>query len=175
MQQEKVREALEQFSKRVITEARSNLTRQKKNVSKVGYDSLNKDLEVYSTGNFSLAFLMEEYMQYQDQGVKGSKSTYSESKNSPFRYTTKAPPSSVFEKWIRQRGIQGRNKKGQFITNKSLAYLISRSIFNKGIKGSMFFTRPFETNYKKLPDELVEAFGLDLETFITFTNGNNIR
>lgn len=175
MQQEKVREALEQFSKRVITEARSNLTRQKKNVSKVGYDSLNKDLEVYSSGNFSLAFLMEEYMQYQDQGVKGKKSTYPESKSSPFSYKDKAPPSSVFEKWIKQRGIQGRNKKGQYITNKSLAYLISRSIFNKGIKGSMFFTRPFETNYKKLPDELVEAFGLDLETFITFTNGNNIR
>lgn len=28
-------------------------------------------------------------------------------------------------------------------------------------KPSLFFTKPFETAFKKLPDELVEKFGLD--------------
>jgi hypothetical protein len=46
------------------------------------------------------------------------------------------------------------------------SYLIRSSIFKRGIKPSLFFTKPFEAAFKNLPDELVEAFGLDVEKLI---------
>ena len=67
----------------------------------------------------------------------------------------------------RRKGLKGRDKKsGRFITDKSLTFLISRSIFNKGIAPSMFFTRPFENAFKNLPDEIIEKFNLDIDELI---------
>jgi hypothetical protein len=41
-----------------------------------------------------------------------------------------------------------------------MKFALARSIFNKGIKKSLFFTKPFEAAYKRLPEELVEKYGL---------------
>ena len=56
---------------------------------------------------------------------------------------------------------------------KSMSFLIQRSIFEKGIKPSLFFTKPFEQGFKKLPDELIEAYGLDVEELLEYTLKNN--
>ena len=57
-------------------------------------------------------------------------------------------------------------KKGSYNT---IGFLIARSIYRKGIKPSLFFTKPFEQGFKKLPDELINSFGLDVEDFLAFT------
>ena len=44
-----------------------------------------------------------------------------------------------------------------------------KAIFEKGIKPSLFFTKPFEKAFERLPDELVEAYGLDVEQFLKYT------
>jgi hypothetical protein len=44
-----------------------------------------------------------------------------------------------------------------------LGFLIARSVFNKGIKPSLFFTKPFEAAFKNLPEETIQAFALDVE------------
>jgi hypothetical protein len=36
----------------------------------------------------------------------------------------------------------------------------------------MFFTKPFEAAFKRLPDDLIEKFGLDIEDFLKFTTNN---
>jgi hypothetical protein len=72
------------------------------------------------------------------------------------------PPPSAFDKWTIRRGIAPRNTKGQFQTRKGLNFAIARSIFEKGIKPSLFFTKPFEAAYKNLPDELIDKYGLDV-------------
>ena len=56
---------------------------------------------------------------------------------------------------------------------KSMSFLIQRSIFEKGIKPSLFFTKPFEQGFKKLPDEVLEAYGLDIEDLLAFTLNND--
>lgn len=165
---DKVKEELELFKKRVIKEARTNLTRKGINSSNALYKSLKGESKV-SKNSIELGFSMEEYGAYQDKGVKGKLSTYASASKSPFKFKNKMPPSKVFEKWIKQRGIKGRDNKGRFISNKTLTYLIARSIYRKGIKGSMFFTRPFELAYKKLPDEIIKAYGLDIDEFLKFT------
>jgi hypothetical protein len=44
---------------------------------------------------------------------------------------------------------------------QSTAWLITRSIYSKGIKPSLFFTKPFEAAYKNLPNVLIEKYGLE--------------
>jgi hypothetical protein len=159
-----VEDELNAFRKHVITEARKNLTRNKKNASKTLYNEMSSFLKV-SKNSFELAFLMPIYGEFQDKGVSGKKKKY----DTPFSYKNKMPPSDVFEAWIKRKGIKGRDKRGRFITNKSLSYLIARSVFNNGIKPSLFFTRPFELAYKRLGDDVIQAFGLDIDKFLEYT------
>lgn len=159
-----IRSELETFRDRVIKQSRSNLTRQKKKASGSLYKNLSGDLRIHKQ-SFSLSFDLGQYGEFQDKGVSGKVKKY----NTPFSYKTKQPPARVFEKWIKQKGIKGRDKKGRFITNKSLSFLIARGIFRNGLKPSLFFTKPFENEYKKLSDELVTAFGLDIDEFLKYT------
>ena len=158
---EEVQKALSKFAKVVIKESRTALTKKRKNASKDLYNSVKYELDV-NRNSFSLVFYMTDYAKFVDQGVSGKKKKY----NTPYSYKQKMPPSRVFEKWIKQKGIKGRNKQGQFITHKSLSFLIARSIFNKGIKPSLFFTKPFEAAFKRLPEDLVQNFGLDVEELL---------
>jgi hypothetical protein len=50
----------------------------------------------------------------------------------------KGIPVSVLEKWIKERGLKGRNKKGQFIKNRSFAFAIQSNIKKFGIRPSNF-------------------------------------
>lgn len=145
--------ALEKYAKYVIQQARSNLTKGKQNSSKELYNSLS-----YKVNKKSVLFDMLDYGSFQDEGVKGKKSTYPESSSSPFKYKNKMPPSSVFDKWSIRRGIAPRDKQGRFISRKSLNYLLARSIYNKGIRATMFFTKPFEAGLDKYSDEIVFGF-----------------
>ena len=172
MQLENTRKALEEFKKYVIKQSRSNLTRTKKNASKELYNSIDGNIKVMKNSIY-MDFVMEEYGLYQDKGVSGVKKKY----DTPYKYTNKMPPPSKLDKWIIRRGLAPRDLKGRFKKRsidkvgfqKSLAYLIARKIFFQGIKPSLFFTKPFEAGFKRLPDELIEKYGLDLEEFLAYT------
>lgn len=161
MDQQRTKDILDHFRKRVIAEARRNLSRMNKNASKDLHSSLDSELQV-GPRSFSLQFFMADYGKFVDEGVSGTERKY----NTPYSYTTKMPPSKVFEKWVKQRGIQGRDSKGRFMTHKTLSFLIARSVFRKGIKPSLFFTKPFEREFLRLDEDLVEAFGLDIDEFL---------
>lgn len=162
MQLRETRNALNNFAKYVIKQARTNLTKSKKNSSKKLYNSLDYNINV-SKDSISVIFEMEDYGQFQDQGVSGKKTKY----NTPFSYKSKMPPSKSFSEWVIRKGLKGtRDKKGRFIPRKSMQYLIARSVFMYGIKPSMFFTKPFETGFERLPKELQKKFGIDIENSI---------
>jgi hypothetical protein len=161
---------LKKFRDYVIQQSRSNLSKGGKNVSKELYNSLKG--EILTENNYSIVgFSMAEYGQFQDQGVKG-KTSSAKAPNSPFRFGTgtgkKGGLTNSILKWVQARRIQFKDKKsGKFMSYKSTGYLISRSIFHKGIKPSMFFTKPFEAGYKKYIDtDLFKAFGQDLDTIV---------
>lgn len=147
------KKALEKYAKYVIQQSRSNLTKKKNNASKQLYNSLE-----YRIQGDKISFLSEKYGEYLDKGVKGSKSTYPESSASPFKYTTKQPPSSVFDKWSIRKGIAPRDEKGRFVSRQSLNFLIARSIKNKGIRATLFFTKPFERGLDLYGDEIVAGY-----------------
>lgn len=159
------KEYLNAFAKYVIQQSRSNLTKQNKNVDKKLYDSLDKEIEV-GANSFRMSFLMEDYGAYQDKGVSGTQKKY----NTPFSYKSKKPPLKPITQWVTKRRFQFRNKEtGKFMSYQSTAFLVRNGIFKNGIKPSLFFTKPFEKAFERLPDELVKAYGLDVEQFLEFT------
>jgi len=50
----------------------------------------------------------------------------------------KGVPIDALEKWIKERGLTGRNKKGQFINRRSFAFAIQNNIKKFGIRPSNF-------------------------------------
>lgn len=172
LERENTRIALEAFKDYVIQQSRSNLSKSNKNVSKQLYNSLKGIIDV-GPNSFSLKFMMEDYGKFQDEGVKGATSTYPESTKSPFKFGTgtgkKGGLSGGIRKWVEARRFQFRDAKGRFTSYESTAYIISRSVWNKGIKASLFFTKPFEKGFKRLPEDLRKAYGLDVEEFLEYT------
>lgn len=157
MELKEIQRELNRFGKYVVQQSRSNLTKQKKNVNKTLYNSIGYNLEQTATG-FTLSFEMEDYGVYQDRGVSGTQKKY----NTPFKYTNKMPPPKAFDKWGIKRGIAPRTKTGQFEKRKSIDFALARSIYYKGIKPSMFFTKPFEKAFERLPNDLADSLIKDL-------------
>ena len=160
--------ALNLFSSYVVDKSKANLNRLKKNAS----GNLNKSIKGYykvSKNSFQLSFEMEDYGTFQDLGVKGSKSS-KKAPNSPYKMGTGSAPKGMFKTainaWVVRKGIAPRDAQGKFIDRKQLNYRIRKSIYETGLKTTNFFTEPFETAFKRLPDEVVEAYGLDIESLL---------
>ncbi len=77
-----------------------------------------------------LSFEMESYARYVDQG----------------RRAGKYAPVKAIKDWCKIKGI-----------DQSLAYVINRSIFEKGIKPSLFFTNAFDA-YEENLDEVLDKY-----------------
>jgi hypothetical protein len=166
-----VEKVIKRFRDYVIQQSRSNLTKGGKNNTKSLYNSIKG--EVVTENNFTIVgFTMDDYGTFVDLGVKG-KTSSNKAPNSPYKFGSgsgrKGGLTQGINKWVKQKGFQFRDKKGRFLSYDSTAYLITRSIFHKGIKPSLFFTKPFEAGYKKYIDtDLVKAFGQDVETMVDY-------
>jgi len=152
MKGENTQKALNKFGKYLVKESRKNLTRKKKNVTNSLYESLDYDIKAMPN-SFEFDFLMNEYGEWVDKGRKAGKN----------------PPFSPLRKWVQDRKIQFRSNKGKFQTYDQTAWAIVKSIGKKGIPASNFYSRPFQLGYAKLPNEIVEAYALDVEDFLEFT------
>jgi len=152
MKGENTQRALDKFGKYLVRESRKNLTRKNKNVTNSLYESLDYDVKVMAN-SFEFDFLMNEYGEWVDKGRRAGKN----------------PPFSPIRKWVEDRRIQFRSNKGKFQTYDQTAWAIVKSIGKKGIPASNFYSRPFNLGYAKLPQELVEAYALDMEDFLDFT------
>jgi len=177
------KQVLEAYKKYVIQQARSNLSKGNKNVSKELYNNIKVEI-LFEKDYFLLGFSMPDYGFYQDEGVKGAdpsqvsknaKIKGQQAPNSRFKFKTKRPPSKPLEEWAKQKNIRLRDAKGKFTKGsyKTIGIIIAKNIWARGIKPSLFFTKPFEDGYKKYIDtDLIKAFGDDIETLIDYTIKN---
>ena len=151
---------LTKFAKFVIQQARTNLTKGKHNFDKTLYNSLRYNI-TYEGTNFSMAFLMEDYGEYQDKGVRGAggtrKSTSPFNKrnnkgkiwkqkapNSPYSYKDgKKPSVKHFKRWAESKGLN--------------PFAVRESVFRQGIAPTKFFSTPFNIAFNKLPPEIADA------------------
>jgi hypothetical protein len=153
---ENTRLALDKFGKYLVTESRKNLTRKKKNVTGSLYKSLDYEVSV-GPNSIAFDFLMNEYGEWVDKGRKAGK----------------FPPFKSILDWVKARRFQfreleGRNK-GKFKSYEETARAVWFKIKNKGIDPTDFYSRPFNLGYSRLPQELQEAYALDVEDFLEFT------
>ena len=165
-----VDKVLDTFGRKVVQTARGILNAKGKNASGDLGSSLGYFIKVYPSGAIDMSFVAEGYAKFVDKGVKGSKSS-AKAPNSPYKYTTKQPPSGVIDKWAVRKGIQGvRDKKGRFIPRKSLVFSIARNIKLYGVKPSNFFTDAFNVAYRDLPKDFIKAYAQDTQQFLKFVS-----
>jgi hypothetical protein len=175
-----VKNALDSFAYDVIDGAKKNLKSKGKNASGKLSKSLDYKLKVSGKKDkYTLTFLMDDYGEFIDRGVKGAGGTKADgvtkwkikrtSNKSIFRtssqkgYDKKKPPASAFSDWSIRKGIAPRNAKGQFTSRKSLQFAIANSVFHTGITGSNFITNPFNKAFKELPNEVLKGLSLEID------------
>ena len=139
----------------------SGLTRQ-------SIGSLNKKPVEVTTRGFKISISMPDHYQFLDEGVHGKTSSYVENSGSPFKYTDKMPSIKSIRKFMLNRGITELEKSSSPKTTKpttgrvqrkarrkntqsgrknavesqldAIAFLIARSIYEKGTKASHFYS-----------------------------------
>ena len=164
-----VRDELEKFGKYVQQQARTNLTKNKNRDKGDLYDGITYDVKETKDGqeltfDFSRA---NDYWEYVDKGVKGFNKS-SKAPNSPFKFGTgtgrKGGLTDGINGWVQRKRIQFKDKKtGKFLSYKSTAFIITRSVWQTGLRTTNFFTRPFELAFQRLPDDIYAAYGLEVE------------
>jgi hypothetical protein len=169
---ENTEKALKKFLEYTINQAKANLSK-KSNTGALA-NSLDYDVKV-SKNSFEASIKGLDYASFVDLGVRGKTSSKKGNSKSPFKFGTGTGQSGGLTKgintWVKQKGIQfrereGKGVKGQFLSYKQTSFLIVRSIWNKGMTPSFFLTKPFEKGFKELPEDIIEAYGLDVETFL---------
>jgi len=171
MNTEALERYLNSFGKQVVNRAKGNLQK-----AKGGGTNLEKSLSfkvITSPEGFSVQFYMDSYGTFVDKGVSGTKvkRSFKDYKgrtiSSPYKYTTKQPPSRVLDKWIVKKGIAPRDEKGRFMSRKSISFLIARSIKRKGIQGISFFQKPLMLGLKQFGKEMLGAVKNDIINGLT--------
>ena len=103
-----------------------------------------------------------DYWEFVDKGVQGaSRNIFARQSESPFKFganKTRGLRGGI-DKWVIQKGIQGtRDAQGRFTPRKSLVYLISNAIWNRGLKPTFFIS----DTLKRLKPKAMKWLGLAL-------------
>ena len=139
----------EEYRRWVVGQSKANLGRGSNSASGAlkssvkGYikKRFNRGVGGMFTGGTTLPSLRFEYLKYGDfidEGVQGSDTTYSESMGSEYKYRNgfKSVPVKAIQAWCAQRGLP-----------KTMAFVVARSVYKKGIKAKKWFTTPFESRF----------------------------
>ena len=174
-------EVLSSFGSRLIEKARANLNKKGKRAKGTLFDQMSYDIEKTMSGvKFKMDFgSAEDYWEFVDQGVQGAGgfkgSGRKRGQGSPFKFGRKQPPLRAILPWISLKGIKGRDKKGRFITKNSLAFLIARSIKQRGIERTRFISKPYDDMIDDLKLELVGALAEDVDNSIEIEQPDKIE
>ena len=166
MRLENTQEALEAFKDFIIQQSRSRLSKAGKKATGSLYQNLSGEVDAMPNSIY-VKFEMPYYGKFQDKGVSGTKRKY----DTPYSFKNKMPPIKDIAQWAKSKNIRLRDENGRFTKGNynTIGFIFARSIKEKGIKPSLFFTKPFEQAFEKLPDELIEAFALDMDDFFGYT------
>ena len=168
-------QAMQKLGTNVVTEARKNLKKGKKQTrDNTLYNDMNYVVTVDKSGvelewRFGGA---SDYWDFVNEGVKGSGGFKGSGKmrgqGSPFSFKKKNIAKGVVLKWIANKPLKLRNAKGQFKEKtqanlKSAAFLIGRAIAQRGLTRTLFFDNAYNKEVAKSENKITEAFAEDLE------------
>ncbi len=159
----------------IVSKAKSNLS--KNNSSGDLYNSLTYEVDETNPDDVKLNFYALDYAEFVDKGVQGNDpqaqpqgalSRYNKAPNSPYQFGTGSYKGSgtlrgAIDKWVVQKGIPNvRDEKGRFIKRKTLVYLMTRSIWNTGIRPTYFFTDAQDQYSRGVQAKFAMAYSRDL-------------
>ncbi len=131
--------ALNTIGKEIVDEIKKNLLAEKKIATGSLYDSI--DYQVTKDGSqFVLEIIADSYLTNVDEG----------------RLPGKRPPTQAIEKWIKDKPIKSD------LSDKSLAYVISKSIGEKGIPATHIIDKSINAVLQRSSDKLSDAYGEDI-------------
>ena len=163
--------ALRKYRDYVIKQARANLTRKGMGAHTRLYKSLRGIVAVKqgrdTLGRFTtgmqpqLTFFMEKYGDFVDQGVKGTDDNDSNRAAKPYKFDKRKKYINLgaAESFIKRRGIRAKRGMGG---RKSLKFAIARVIHRRGIKRSLFLTRPLQLIQKRGADMVAKGAAEDI-------------
>jgi hypothetical protein len=168
--------ALLNYRDYVISQSKRNLSLRKMGNSKL-YKSLRgvvlnqrNRLGQFTSGSPELTFYMNYYGKFVDEGVKGTKDTDIDRNSKPNKFdkNKKFVNLSAVESFMNKKRIRLRGKDGKFTrgSRNSIKFAIARSIHQKGIKRSLFFTKPLLRRQKMYYDQIHEGAANDVTNHI---------
>tara|TARA_B100001093_G_scaffold12309_1_gene11412 strand:+ start:2251 stop:2841 length:591 start_codon:yes stop_codon:yes gene_type:complete len=193
MELKELKTALNIFGKTVIANSKKKLDSSSPLARSLRYQ-LNE-----SYGAIDFEFYMQQYGLFYDQGVRGKNPSKvspnskikgqqgvgrdivtGQFKKSPYRFgsgRSKGTFKSFKEamtKFARKKNIRFRNSDGTFSKGgyESMGYVIASNIYNRGLRGSLFFTDPFMKAYKNLIPALEKSLVSDIENFFDIATKN---
>lgn len=161
---------LNKFGKYVVQQSKSNLSKKKKKDTSALYNGVSYKV---IPGNRSTVLTFDfkdanDYWEFVDKGVKGVSSS-TKAPNSPFKFGTGSSTKGIglrasIEGWVKRKRIQFISRETKMkLSYRNTAFIISSSIWNKGLETTNFFTKPFEQAFQRLPDAIYEAYSLQVE------------
>ena len=117
---------------------------------------------------------VNDYYKFIDSGVRGV-GRNNKNTTSPYRFRTLNPSQShvsAIHKWIARNGIKARatdvkkygavGRENRQPQDKSLAYIIARSIKSKGLVRTGFWTDSIQETFKDFDVKMSQALGIDV-------------
>tara|TARA_R100001443_G_scaffold114110_1_gene129620 strand:+ start:1131 stop:1694 length:564 start_codon:yes stop_codon:yes gene_type:complete len=179
--QKNLESLLNKVGKQVMNRSKAGLNNAKP-FSKGGgnlENSIQYKVKRTETG-YDLSWTMAMYGKFIDKGVSGYevKRSFTDyqgnnlsSPGSGFKKNTPVIPIKPLVKWIKRRGLKGRDPKtGRYITHVSLAFAIGKKIKREGIPGISFFQSPLGLAMKTFESQVQVAMSKDLRDLMSGKN-----
>ena len=161
-----LKKALQKIGKIWRKNARISLRKQDKVNTGALYNSMSVTVGEDKDGYFVNITPQVHYWEYVDKGVQGaSRNIFTRQSESPFKYGSGRGGKglrSAIDKWVVQKGFQFQSReegtKGQFLSFKATAFLVSRAIWHRGLKPTFFIS----DTRKRLKVKALQWLGLAL-------------
>ena len=162
-----LQKALQTIGKIWRKNARISLRKQDKVNTGALYNSMSVAVGEDKDGYFVNITPQVHYWEFVDKGVQGaSRNIFSRQSESPFKFGSGKGPRGLrgaIDKWTVQKNIEGtRDAQGRFVTRKSLVFMISRAIYNRGLKPTFFISDTMKRLKPKAMQMLGKALGADV-------------
>jgi hypothetical protein len=154
---------MQKFGTSVVKGGRRILRNFKPYAKTTSRNTLYNDMDYLvtsSTKGVQIEFIFggaEDYWQFVDKGVQGAGSDNRRGRGSPFKFKDKMPPRKAIDRWVVTKPLKAARKNGKFTSRKSLVFAIQKTIFERGLATTKFFTRPLETQIDKYADKIANA------------------
>lgn len=162
-----LQKALQKIGKIWRKNARISLRKQDKVNTGALYNSMSVTVGEDKDGYFVNITPQVHYWEFVDKGVQGaSRNIFSRQSESPFKFGSGKGPRGLrgaIDKWTVQKNIEGtRDAQGRFVTRKSLVFMISRAIYNRGLKPTFFISDTLKRLKPKAMQMLSKAMSEDM-------------